>query len=158
LPSKLIIPVENAKEGDWNKDAFWFSPWGESLSPHKGIDVFAKKGTNVLAPVGGIIIVSQIYASKGGNFIYLLGPRWRIYYFAHLDGEQARAGKFVAKGAIIGKVGTSGNAQNKEPHLHFSVMSLFPLINNYRSNVREKHLTMFYLDPTPLLIHSKSNQ
>ena len=48
-PEHPIIPVAGATPGDWNRRSFWYGPWGKS-GVHKGIDIFAKQGTNVVAP------------------------------------------------------------------------------------------------------------
>jgi hypothetical protein len=40
LPEKIVMPVVGATVNDWNKDTFWYEPWGSS-GVHKGIDIFA---------------------------------------------------------------------------------------------------------------------
>jgi murein DD-endopeptidase MepM/ murein hydrolase activator NlpD len=47
-----------------------------------------------------------------------------VYYYAHLDRYDVIAyqGKTVAKGDVIGYVGTTGNARGGPAHLHFQVM------------------------------------
>ena len=47
IPETLVIPVKAARASDWNKNTFWYEPWGKSIT-HKGIDIFAKQGTPVL--------------------------------------------------------------------------------------------------------------
>ena len=82
LSEELIIPVKNATENDWNQNTFWHEPWGKS-GVHKGIDIFAKEGTPVLSSTDGVVI----YKGKlgiGGNVIFILGAKWKIYYYAHL--------------------------------------------------------------------------
>ena len=46
IPQNLSIPVEGATRFDFNIDTFWYYPWGKSVT-HKGIDIFAKKDTNI---------------------------------------------------------------------------------------------------------------
>lgn len=55
IPERLIIPVQGAAVTDWNKDTFWYEPWGDS-GVHKGIDIFAPQGTEVLAATGGMVV------------------------------------------------------------------------------------------------------
>ena len=55
LPARGVIPVQNATAKDWNANSFWFAPWGKS-GVHKGIDIFAKKGTPVIASASGLVV------------------------------------------------------------------------------------------------------
>ncbi len=55
-----------------------------------------------------------------------LGPKWRVHYFAHLDSIDKDAGILLSAGSEIGAVGDSGNAKGKQPHLHYSIVSLIP--------------------------------
>jgi peptidoglycan LD-endopeptidase LytH len=50
------------------------------------------------------------------------------YYYAHLDryADGLREGEHVARGATIGFVGSTGNADPGVPHLHFAVFELGP--------------------------------
>ncbi len=43
FPENRIIPVKGASKQSWQRDSFWFEPWGVS-GVHKGIDIFADKG------------------------------------------------------------------------------------------------------------------
>lgn len=90
---------------------------------HDAIDILAPLGTPVVAAAAGRI--EKLFASDlGGNTIYIRSPdgRW-IYYYAHLSGYRRglREGEAVAQGALIGAVGSSGNADPAAPHLHFAV-------------------------------------
>ena len=124
VPEPRIIPVQGANAADWNKDTFWYEPWGTS-GVHKGIDVFAQKGAAVVAS-SHLIVLYRGSLSKGGKVIVGLGPKWRIHYFAHLEGISGDAGILLGAGDKIGTVGDSGNAKGKQPHLHYSIVSLIP--------------------------------
>jgi murein DD-endopeptidase MepM/ murein hydrolase activator NlpD len=84
---------------------------------HVGIDLFAPKGTPVVAPVGGT--VERYPNPSGGQAVQLHGRDGNRYYFAHLDryGE----GGSVSRGSVIGYVGNSGDARATSPHLHFEI-------------------------------------
>jgi hypothetical protein len=58
------IPVEGATVADWNRDTFWHHPWGRS-GVHKGIDIFAKEGTPVLAATGGVVLYAGTLRGEG---------------------------------------------------------------------------------------------
>jgi len=62
---------------------------------------------------------------KGGLTIYATDPKQRfIYYYAHLQAyrQGITKGAGLVRGQVIGFVGTTGNADRREPHLHFQVM------------------------------------
>jgi len=102
LPENAAIPVEGATRKDWNPKSFWYEPWGTS-GVHKGIDVFAPQGTKVLSAVSGVVIY-QGQLGIGGNVVAVLGPKWRVHYYAHLA-EVTRAPRLVGKGMTLGAVG-----------------------------------------------------
>ena len=96
--------------------------------PHEAIDLPAPKGTPVHAVVSGII--RRLFLSKpGGNTIYEFDEMGAYcYYYAHLDRYAAglREGMRVWQGEVIGFVGSTGNADPKSPHLHFTIFELGP--------------------------------
>ncbi len=87
---------------------------------HKGIDIFALRGTPAVAVVDGTIVtvVTQVL---GGKVIRLRGNEGNIYSYAHLDGYAPgiSGGTSVTAGQTIGYVGDTGNAKGGVPHLHF---------------------------------------
>jgi murein DD-endopeptidase MepM/ murein hydrolase activator NlpD len=149
----LQVPVLNAKVYSWDKKSFWFSPWGRS-GIHKGIDIFAPHRTKVISPVQGIVIGTG-YGENGGNYIYILGPTLRVYYYAHLNSISVKRFQMVKANAQIGEVGNTGNASLKPYHLHFSVSSLLPIFSRYKPSVVQGWEQMFYLDPNDLLVYSE---
>jgi murein DD-endopeptidase MepM/ murein hydrolase activator NlpD len=148
IPAKYSIPVQNATSKDWNKHSYWFYPWGES-GVHKGIDIFAKKGTPALASTAGIVIFKGSLA-RGGNAVAVLGPKWRIHYYAHLKSHDVHVLEWVSSGEKIGEVGDTGNAKGKPPHLHFSILNLIP--NPAEITLETQGWKrMFYINPNIVL-------
>jgi len=144
LPEPRVIPVQGATSSDWNKDSFWYEPWGSS-GVHKGFDVFASKGQAVIASTH-LLIIYKGEIRKGGKIVIGLGPKWRLHYFAHLDSVESDIALFSAAGSRLGSVGDSGNAKGKQPHLHFSIVSLLPLpwrIDDSTQGAKKA----FYLNP-----------
>jgi len=96
--------------------------------PHEAIDLPAPKGTPVHAVVSGAI--RKLFLSKpGGNTIYEFDDASTYcYYYAHLDryAEGLREGMSVKRGEVIGFVGSTGNADPRSPHLHFTIFELGP--------------------------------
>ncbi|HZO18615.1 MAG TPA: M23 family metallopeptidase [Gemmatimonadaceae bacterium] len=88
---------------------------------HHGVDLFAPRGTPVVAATPGIVRrVGQ--TDLGGNVVWLLDPRReQSLYYAHLDRHLVSAGEVVQVGDTIGLVGNTGNARSTPPHLHFGI-------------------------------------
>lgn len=148
LPEQARLPVEGATPKDWNPKSYWHEPWGVS-GVHKGIDIFAPRGKRVIAAVPGVVIYQGPFGIAG-NVVAVLGPKWRIHYYAHLaDAEPAP--RFLAKGEGLGLVGNTGNAAGKPPHLHYAVISIIPLPWRF-STATQGWKKMFFLDPGALLL------
>lgn len=124
IPESPLIPVKGASSKDWNSQTFWYEPWGAS-GVHKGIDIFATKNTEVIAPTAMLILYRGDFF-QGGNVVVGLGSQWQIHYFAHLAKIEPSAGWLIYPGETLGTVGDTGNAQGKPAHLHYSILSLLP--------------------------------
>jgi murein DD-endopeptidase MepM/ murein hydrolase activator NlpD len=96
--------------------------------PHEAIDIVAPRGTPVVAVAEGT--VKKLFNSqRGGLTVYQFDPGEQYsYYYAHLDryADGIAEGRRLAKGDIVGYVGTSGNAPAQTPHLHFTIFRLGP--------------------------------
>lgn len=143
-PSNPIIPVQGAGANDWNHETFWHNPWGKS-GVHKGIDIFASEGTPVIAATPGVVVYAGDLGA-GGKVAAVLGPKWRVHYYAHMARLDVGAGSAVSTGEPIGLVGSSGNAAGKPPHLHYSIVTLVPYPWRVRFQ-QQGWKKMFYLDP-----------
>lgn len=119
LGASLAFPVE----GKDSKAVRSF--WGDSRDggrrTHKGIDIFAKKGTPVLAATDGRIR-SVREGGLGGKVVWQRDPleRYTLYY-AHLDTQWVKTGQIVKAGDTLGLVGNTGNARSTPSHLHFGI-------------------------------------
>lgn len=119
LPSsRYIFPVEGRDERAIRSE--WGDPRGGGRR-HEGVDIFAPRGTPVLAATDGVII-SVRHTPIGGKVIWMRpdGEDLELYY-AHLDRQDVLAGQRVRAGDRIGLVGNTGNARGTSPHLHFGV-------------------------------------
>jgi murein DD-endopeptidase MepM/ murein hydrolase activator NlpD len=117
----LMVPVLGVTPARV-RDSFLEARSGSRI--HHAVDILAPRGTPVLAADDGRVLRMR-RNTLGGNTIYALdaGERF-VYYYAHLDryAPQLYEGKIVAKGEVIGYVGTTGNAPKNVPHLHFQLM------------------------------------
>lgn len=148
IPQHFSMPVKGADRRSYDLSSFWFYPWGKSIT-HKGVDIFAKEGTEVLSATSGLVLFCG-QLSRGGNAIIVLGPKWRFHYYAHLSEIKISSWRFVGYGKVIGSVGTTGNAKGKPPHLHYSIFSLLPM--PWRADdSKQGWKKMFYLNPINFL-------
>lgn len=94
---------------------------------HEGIDIFAARGTRVVAPVSGR--VEHVSGTRGGKQVHLFGDDGYRYWGTHLDtlGPSGR----VEAGQVLGTVGTTGNAAGTPPHLHFEAYLSGRSVNTY---------------------------
>jgi peptidoglycan LD-endopeptidase LytH len=113
-----------------------YNSWGDARDGgrrrHKGIDIFAPKGTGVVAVADGI--VSYIGEQpKGGLCLWLTTEDGASFYYAHLDRWAAGLfeGMEVRSGDLLGYVGNTGNAKTTPPHLHFGVNDNDEMVNPY---------------------------
>ena len=88
---------------------------------HHGVDIFARRGTPVLAATAGE--ADRIRTTNlGGKVVWIRDhQREASFYYAHLDSQYVRDGQMVERGDTIGFVGNTGNARTTPPHLHFGV-------------------------------------
>jgi murein DD-endopeptidase MepM/ murein hydrolase activator NlpD len=120
----LLLPVEGASR------ATLVPSFRQSRGTrvHEALDIIAPRGTRVLAVEAGTI--AKLFTSRfGGLTVYQFDPSGRFaYYYAHLDGYAAglAEGQTVARGQVLGYVGSTGNAAPDAPHLHFGVFRLGP--------------------------------
>jgi murein DD-endopeptidase MepM/ murein hydrolase activator NlpD len=114
--------------------------WGAPRSggrSHKGVDMIAARGTPIVSIYSGKIKRFS-NSSLGGKSIYFVSDAGDMYYYAHLDDfADVGTGQQVAAGTVIGYNGSSGNAPDYLPHLHFeyhpgggSAVNPYPLVRS----------------------------
>jgi len=132
-PPTILMPVKGASRNSYDQKSFGAPRQGHT---HKGVDIFAKKGTDVLSATSGLVIFTG-YLSLGGKAVTVISPDFKFLYYAHLDTIIISKLSWVSAGELIGKVGNTGNARYTPSHLHFSISQMLP------------HKKFF--DPVPLL-------
>ena len=126
-PAGLAIPVAGVKAEDL-VDTFTQARAG-GVRRHDAIDIMAPRGTPVVAAARGT--VEKIFNSEGGGglTVYVRSDdgRWS-YYYAHLHSYAPglREGQRVERGQVLGRVGSTGNANPEGPHLHFAINRMAP--------------------------------
>ncbi len=116
---KLGFPVKGASNSSIK--SFWGVDRDGGVRRHEGIDIFAKRGTPVIAVEDGVISRVQ-ETNLGGKVVWQrLGLFGQMIYYAHLDSQLVTAGQEVKKGETVGLLGNTGNAKATAPHLHFGI-------------------------------------
>jgi len=101
--------------------SFWGAQRDGGKRSHKGIDIFAKRGTPIVAATKGYIS-STGNRGLGGKQVWLRdGLFGQSLYYAHLDSIATTRGMKVEIGDTLGFVGNTGNAKTTSPHLHFGI-------------------------------------
>jgi len=110
--------------------------WGAPRSggrTHKGVDITAVRNAPVVAIEAGTVTRTSD-STLGGLSIYLTGNSGSQYYYAHLEYIEAgiTGGTKVSVGQLLGGNGSSGNAPDWIPHVHFQYAPPgFPWVNPY---------------------------
>ena len=121
-PLKIGPPLDSLKTTELH-DSFNEIHHGHR---HEAIDIMRPRGTPIRAVTDGFI--RKVFISRqGGLTIYEFdsGSAY-CFYYAHLDhyAEKIREGMPVARGDVIGYVGTTGDALPDAPQLHFAIFKL----------------------------------
>lgn len=110
-----------AGKGNSDVGSFWGMERDGGKRRHEGIDIFAKKGTPVVAATDGFITYTG-ERGLGGKQVWLRdGMFGKSLYYAHLDSIAVNGGATVKTGDTLGFVGNTGNARFTPPHLHFGI-------------------------------------
>ena len=96
-------------------------------------DIWAARGCAFVSPVSGVVDEvsyvdrwnpsTNLGAYRGGLSVSVVGADGVRYYGSHLSSIAAgiRPGARVVAGALLGRVGDSGDAKAVGPHLHFGI-------------------------------------
>lgn len=115
----LIFPVAGKTPSAIG--SFWGDDRDGGRRKHEGVDIFARRGTPIVAPTEGYVRFAG-ERGIGGKVVWLYdSKRSRSLYFAHMNEIKAKRGQKVMPGDTIGTVGNTGNARTTPPHLHFGI-------------------------------------
>lgn len=113
----MEFPVRGGTRADIG--SFWGDPRAGGSRQHKGVDIFAERGTPVVAAADGRVTRTG-NRGLGGKQVWLRADGKSLYY-AHLDSINSGMLEGVQKSDTLGFVGNSGNARTTPPHLHFGI-------------------------------------
>ncbi len=110
-----------AEKGNAAIQSFWGANRDGGKRSHEGLDIFADRGTPVLAASDGRVSSTGNRGLGGKQVWQRSGIFGNALYYAHLDSVIATAGQRVKMGDTLGFVGNTGNARTTPPHLHFGI-------------------------------------
>jgi murein DD-endopeptidase MepM/ murein hydrolase activator NlpD len=120
-PGRLAFPLPGFEHA--LRDNFYEK---RGVRTHSALDIMAPRGTPVLAVDDGT--VAKLYRGPmAGVTVYQFDTaKARVYMYAHLDryAPGLALGQPVRRGQVIGFVGSTGNAPESAPHLHFAMHEL----------------------------------
>lgn len=94
------------------------SPTEGASTNHKGIDIGAAAGSDIVAASGGTVTIST-YSYSAGNYIMINHGGGVSTVYMHCSKLLVSEGDTVKQGQVIAKVGSTGYSTG--PHLHFGV-------------------------------------
>lgn len=126
-PLYNVFPV--AGKGNAAIGSFWGMERDGGKRSHEGIDIFAKKGTPVVAVTNGMVSYTG-EKGIGGKQVWLRDQDFgSSLYYAHLDSIKTISGARVSVGDTLGFVGNTGNAKFTPSHLHFGIYRNYGAVN-----------------------------
>jgi murein DD-endopeptidase MepM/ murein hydrolase activator NlpD len=112
-------PIRGNGQLIWPINGTITSPFCESRaweSCHPGLDIAAPTGTPIRAAAAGKVVIAA-YTGGYGNYTCVQHTAALTTCYGHQSAFIAHAGQSVARGQVIGKVGSTGHSTG--PHLHF---------------------------------------
>jgi peptidoglycan LD-endopeptidase LytH len=127
LSARLVVPVQGVARSEL-RDSY---DEARGATLHEALDILAPRGTPVLSAADGRVL--RLFDSRpGGLMVYATDPSERfILFYGHLDAYAAGLsdGMPLERGQVIGYVGTTGNAPEGTPHLHFGILRGNPSVS-----------------------------
>lgn len=128
--SKYIPTVGSLTNWGWPTDSGWTlssgysyrnSPFGSGRELHTGLDIIGTGyGSKIYATNNGVVYKAEYHYSYGNHVVINHNNGYYTLY-AHMSriGSNIKVGKTVAKGQVIGYVGSTGASTG--PHVHYEV-------------------------------------
>jgi murein DD-endopeptidase MepM/ murein hydrolase activator NlpD len=115
------------------------------LRQHHALDIMSPRGTPIHSAAAGRVL--KLFTSlDGGLMVYAADSSERfVIMYAHLDhyAPALTDSTRLARGQVIGFVGSTGNASPDAPHLHFAIARSADVKHWSRGNP---------IDPLPILV------
>ncbi|MEA1915926.1 MAG: M23 family metallopeptidase [Campylobacterota bacterium] len=119
----MMMPLHVELKDDFGKRRYFNN---QPRKPHSGVDLAAKSGTKIYAPLSAKVVISEEFFFNG-NTIYLDHGLGLVTVYAHLSKLNVKNGDMVKKGDVIGLVGKTGRVTGS--HLHWGVALNGSMVN-----------------------------
>ena len=109
---------------------------GSPYRAHDGVDVYAPRGTRLLAVFSGTVIDPAARwrpwtPARFGLTVVIVSDEptspGYVAWYAHLDRVDVKVGDHVVRGQAVGRLGLTGNATGRPSHVHFELRAPFLL-------------------------------
>lgn len=94
------------------------APVEGASTTHKGIDIGASSGSEILAAEGGTVVIAA-YSESAGNYVMISHGNGIYTVYMHMKEIRVGLNDSVKRGDQIGTVGSTGYSTG--PHLHFGI-------------------------------------
>lgn len=115
LPWGFLKPVDGPYSSPFGLRRFLN---GQARNPHSGVDIAAPEGAPIRSPAAGTVIEVGDYFFNGRTVLVDHG-QGLVSMFAHMSRIDVKPGQILARGEVLGAVGSTGRVTG--PHLHWGV-------------------------------------
>ena len=129
-------------------DGFGAPRYAGGYHLHKGVDIVAPQGTEILAPFDGQAFTSS--NGLGGSIVFVVGSQGTAYN-AHLDGYSSNSNGAVSAGEVIGYVGNTGSSTTPHDHFEFHPHTM---PGSWYESVYRYGMIEDAINPYPLLLQA----
>ena len=113
---KFILPAKGRISGVYGSQRILNN---KPRSPHNGIDIAAREGTDIVAPSSGVVKLIDENMFFTGKTVIIDHGMGLISIFAHLSKIDVKENEVIERGDKIGQIGMTGRATG--PHLHWGM-------------------------------------
>lgn len=115
---KFVMPVQGRISSPYGAYRVYYGGEASRSGQHRGLDIANREGTEVFAPNGGIVVLSEPMQVHGQTIIIDHG-QGIFSILCHLKHRLVEQGQRVAQGQLVGLLGQTGLATG--PHLHWGL-------------------------------------
>ena len=116
----FILPMDMQSISNYTPYGMRTNPIDQSRRMHRGIDLIAPEGTEIIAVKEGVVLSANSENAGYGNLVEIAHDGDLVTRYAHLQDYLVKPGQRVEQGEIIGYCGNTGKSTG--PHLHFEVL------------------------------------